>query len=515
MLVGCFFVASLGSAAQLPTPKAGSDLAANVLVDKPQQAVVWPKNGNPAPIWLVRLTPEKLSAKSCVCTPKASTWRADSGKVEAIQLSDGETFKVRPATGLFARFDPQKRAFVDEAPAGDVPGAHSLTEVAEGAGTSGDEAIRDALRNAVRKAVGVVVDGEVLVQKEDVVSDKVLTYSDGFVTEYTELSRKQENGLVRVTIRAQVEERKLLADLRQAGVTLGTTDGKGLVASAQTRTEARDAAAALLSKKLMELPNVLHVEVRPPNPLDYDAETQLLNLFVITRVDRDKYFAYADSLAPLLNKISLAKTSVLLSVLPSVSAGDMLLDWSQGPVGPVFRLGPDLQGNPKSWCLWLGLRGDDHHRTIRIGCYVLDVNFAHALQGSRGKLNVEIDLLDENQEVIARDTFHPEAGMKRRLLWLGWLAPRPRTLVANFPGEKQDELLDVANLTGVSQAIDGTMSMNAYVAPICVASLENGNILYARGVWQARALKVAPDALKRMKEIRARAVFTSAQSDKP
>jgi hypothetical protein len=432
--------------------------------------------------------------------------------VQGIELADGEIFKVNPATGLFARFDPVQGSFIGESAAQRPEGARALTELAEGTGTTGDEAIRDALGNAVRKAVGVLVDGEVLIKKEDVISDKVLTYSDGFVTSYEELGRKQEDGLVHVSIRAQVEQRKLLANLRAAGVSLGAVDGKGLVASAVTRKEALDTAASLLSKTLAELPNVLKAEVQPPTALDYDVETQLLNLSVAIRVDRPKYYAYADSLAAILKQISLASTSILLQGAPSLGNGDHLLDRSQGTLGPILRFGPDLSGNPKSWCLWLGMRGDERHGTIRLACFALDANIARALQSTRGKFQVEIDLLDAQKEEIARDVFDPLVGVKRRSLWLGWLAPRPRQQVAQFQEETPADLLGAGNLALLSQQINPQMSVNAYVAPICVAGLENGNIFFSRGVWQARAVKIAPSVLNRVTEIHARVVFVPAEN---
>src|SRR6516164_7487637 len=51
--------------------------------------------------------------------------------------------------------------------------------IAEGVGTTADDALRDAFRAAVRQTVGTMVDAETLVKNDTVISDKVLTYSDG------------------------------------------------------------------------------------------------------------------------------------------------------------------------------------------------------------------------------------------------------------------------------------------------------------------------------------------------
>jgi len=502
----CIFAVARGS----DQPASSSKPTSNVLVETDQAVMLWQKDLPPKEIWLLRLTPDTLTAKASAGAKAKATIRADSGRIQAIQLASGDVFKVNPGTGLFARFDPVRRVFVSEAGAETPATPDSLVEEAEGSGTTGDEAIRDALRNAVRKAVGVLVDGEVLVKNEDVISDKVLTYSDGFVTSYKELSRTQQEGLVRVQIRAHVEQRKLLADLHTAGVKLGPTDGQGLVASALTRKEAQDTGAALLAKMLGELPNMLTAEVRPVNALDYDADTQRLNLSVSVRVDRDKYVAWADSVSAALNRISLAKESILLNMLPTVGVGENLLDWSQAPLGPMLRFGPDLHGNPKTWCLWMAMRGDERRRTFRLGCYVLDVNIARALQGTRGKLQVEVALLGAASEEVAKDVFDPLTGKKRDTYWLGWLAPRPRQLVANYAGQNTSPLLGTANLADLGPAVNADMSVNVYVVPKCVAGLDQGNVLCAAGIWQTRALQIAPDVLNRMKEIRSRVVFTPA-----
>ena len=71
-------------------------------------------------------------------------------------------------------------------PARDAP---TVKIVAEGAGTTADEALKDAFRNAVRQVVGAVLDAETLVKIDEIISDQVLTYSDGFVKTYEEISK--------------------------------------------------------------------------------------------------------------------------------------------------------------------------------------------------------------------------------------------------------------------------------------------------------------------------------------
>jgi hypothetical protein len=108
------------------------------------------------------------------------------------------------------------------------------TVIAEGVGATGDAALKDAFRNAVRQVVGAVVDAETLVNDDQVIFDKILTYSDGFVKTYEELSKSQEKGLIRTKIRATVEQRSVIARLKASNVAVKDVDGKGIFAEVVT-----------------------------------------------------------------------------------------------------------------------------------------------------------------------------------------------------------------------------------------------------------------------------------------
>lgn len=83
----------------------------------------------------------------------------------------------------------------------------------EGVGYTKETAIANALRNAVERSVGVYVGGETLVKNHMLVSDKILTRTDGYVRSYNVTSTAKELGLVRVSIDAEVAEGKLRDDL--------------------------------------------------------------------------------------------------------------------------------------------------------------------------------------------------------------------------------------------------------------------------------------------------------------
>jgi hypothetical protein len=515
LVAGWSFVSALVLAADPPPPPPDSKSADDVLIGTPQVALVWQAGRTPVQVWLMRLTPHEVTYKTSASAKQEMTAKGSGTGVLGVQLANGDIFRVRFPKGVFTRYDPLQRSFVDKQEKQEKSSSpDELTHEAVGTGTTGDEAIRDALRNAVRAAVGVLVDGEVLIKQEDVISDKVLTYSDGFVSSYDVLKRDQKDGLVTIRIRAHVERRKLLADLRTAGVALDAADGKGLVASALTRKEALETEASLVKKTFGALPNLLVAEVQPPTALDYDVDTQRLPLSITVRVDRAKYFEFAEKFDSVLSKMSLAHGSVILQCRPTVGLGDHFLDWAEGVLDPAIHFGPAVAGNPKTWCLWMVAKADDRHHMFRLSCHVLDTDITQALESTRGKLSVEVALLDAQKEVIARELFSPEVGANYLSYWLGWMNPRPRLLQANYGELAAAPLLGTKDLADLGPAVNERDTVNAYLLPDCVGRIGSGGFLYARGIWMAQTIKIAPDKLSQMKEIRSRIVFEPAKGSK-
>jgi hypothetical protein len=495
-----------------PTPTPAGKRSDDVLVATPQMALVRQAGQAPVSVWLVSLTAHEVTYKTSASAKREQTAKAGGTGVLGVQLASGDIFRFRTPKGVFARYDPLQRSFVDDE--AKPSGPDTLTHEAVGSGTTGDEAIRDALRNAVRAAVGVLVEGEVLVKQEDVISDKVLTYSDGFVSSYDVLKREQKEGLVHIRIRAHVERRKLLADLRTAGVSLGAVDGKGLVASAITRREALETEEALLKKTFGQLPNLLMAEVQPPTALDYDVGTQRLPLSITVRVDRAKYFEFAAKFDSILSKMSLAHGSLILRCRPTMGQGDHFLDWAVGNLDPAIHFGPALPGNPKTWCLWMVSRADERSHMFQLTCHVLDTDITQVLQTTRGNLRVEVTLLDAQKEVIARELFAPEVGGNHLSYWLGWLNPRPRLLQPDFSENSSAPLLGPKGLADLGPSVNAQNTVNAYLLPVCVGAIEAKGFLHARGIWMGPTIKVAPEKLSQMKEIRSRIIFEPAAGAK-
>jgi hypothetical protein len=81
-----------------------------------------------------------------------------------------------------------------------------------------DKALQDAknaaLREAVEQVAGVMVSSDTLTSNSQLISDRILTNSSGYVRKYEILEKKEERGVMRVTVRAEVGTAQLDKDLQ-------------------------------------------------------------------------------------------------------------------------------------------------------------------------------------------------------------------------------------------------------------------------------------------------------------
>ena len=84
-----------------------------------------------------------------------------------------------------------------------------------GYGNSKDEALKSAFQNAVEQEVGVLVDKRTVMRNNKLIKNKILTYSNGFIMDYKEVSAKQQMGFWTVEINALVESQKLLSKIKK------------------------------------------------------------------------------------------------------------------------------------------------------------------------------------------------------------------------------------------------------------------------------------------------------------
>lgn len=275
--------------------------------------------------------------------------------------ADADVPRSRPSPSSTSPVTPKRSA-------DSKAGEKSQVVVAEGAGTSPREALKDAFREAVRQVVGSVVDAETLIKNDELIDDKVLTYSDGFITKYDKIGETQRGGLVRIKISAVVERRSLVQKLKAANVTVKVIDGSGLFSEAVTQLEAEQNSAALIKKALTDLPTLLTAKVQ--GKPEFDKETSEIMLNVAVQVDEKAYSEFVKRLEDVLKKVSVAQDSTLLKG-GRETRNQKVVAW---PL--VSRSHPPLGGpavkNKSQWCIWVNTFNSASHDSLRWNGYVVD-----------------------------------------------------------------------------------------------------------------------------------------------
>jgi hypothetical protein len=105
---------------------------------------------------------------------------------------------------------PTSRA---EAPS-DVTDQNYNTVTVQGRGTSKDDAVTDALRNAVERAAGQFIHSQSQTKNAEIILDKVLAKSAGFVRRYTitNTTGPDSNGIVSIEVTAEVSTKAVATE---------------------------------------------------------------------------------------------------------------------------------------------------------------------------------------------------------------------------------------------------------------------------------------------------------------
>ena len=148
-----------------------------------------------------------------------------------LALSGRNVGQTDPSNNQLAAKQESEAKLPEKGSLKDAPPSGTSVVFAEGVGTTQNEALRDAFRNAVQRVVGVFVDSETLVKNDAIISDKVLTFSDGAIKKYEELESSDNKGLFRVKIKAAVEGRKVAARLEAAHISIKVVDVKNVAES--------------------------------------------------------------------------------------------------------------------------------------------------------------------------------------------------------------------------------------------------------------------------------------------
>jgi len=197
--------------------------------------------------------------------------------------------------------------------------AETMEVTADGYGSTPGQADKDALRAAVKKAVGTFVDSETLIDKEEVVKDEILTHSDGFVEKVLDAGKAEQvsDNIWKVTKKVLVRKGKLVAKLERGGVVTAEMDGEDIWAQEISKIQNVNDGRALLKKFLQEnTMNKLLVarqvdaqgnasdQAGPVVETNYNTGKTTLTFHIQVRYNLEVYYKqYAPQLIKLLDQI--------------------------------------------------------------------------------------------------------------------------------------------------------------------------------------------------------------------
>jgi hypothetical protein len=99
-----------------------------------------------------------------------------------------------------------------------VAGEGEKKVITSGYGKNPDEALTQALRNAVEEAVGTYMTSTTRIENDDIIEDKILSLSRGFIKDFKKLSEMKVEGETKVTVSAIVTKTQILETLKASGV---------------------------------------------------------------------------------------------------------------------------------------------------------------------------------------------------------------------------------------------------------------------------------------------------------
>jgi|GEM_PF-4603135 len=204
-----------------------------------------------------------------------------------------------------------------------------------GVGITVEAAERNAYIAAVREAVGTFVDSQTMVENNDVLFDKILTMSSGYIKDHktiTAARKRKEDDLYETIIEAQVVTSKLRDDLRGANIVTEKLPSDQIQSEAITKITSAQEATRVLDEWLPDaLLGLLKAElidengqpgakaIRPQTMPDIKSESVWCAWNISVRYDTGEYYT---TIAPRLTEILQAIGHVAAKNLPRSTPSD-------------------------------------------------------------------------------------------------------------------------------------------------------------------------------------------------
>ena len=276
-----------------------------------------------------------------VTAAEVRTWTSSSGrdefKGELLGFSeDGQKVILRGENGKnisapYGKLSKADQEYIRKQQ-GDANAVKEIEDVvATGIGKNQDAALKNALRNAVSQAAGTLVTADQMIENDELVKDKILSHSSGFVESHEKIGKPTavDGGFVEVKIRAKVRRVRLSQEFEKLGIRVitpskfqGSLDGENMYGKALTKIEMKESEAQMvkemrenMNERAASLEEVL--EGYPENVLtaklvgkpQYDENTAIMTLNIITSIDLKKYEQFYNNLNEALRQIGGRRTT--------------------------------------------------------------------------------------------------------------------------------------------------------------------------------------------------------------
>jgi len=293
--------------------------------------------------------------------------------------------------------------------------------VTSGLGDSPDAATKNALAQAIKEAVGAMVDSKVIIENEEVIQDRILTVSDGFVKEYTTLKKasRQSDGLYHVEIEAVVQMGQIAGALKAANIKIGKVGGDNVWAEASTKvTNVHDARTFLEEKMPEYLEKLVTIDfldangnpTKDINPIirnENAVENKVTLGWVLgLKINKDYYKSILPYIKQCFSVIS-GSSPRKFSAKGSVEQAEKKIEWEPAPLGqlkqirnvsdniPIYKSVFNIEGLQDGYLLINSIsRTGDYieGEYFNLQKYQIDID---------SPLVLRVHLKDKNDEIIA------------------------------------------------------------------------------------------------------------------
>jgi len=192
-------------------------------------------------------------------------------------------------------------------------GSPTVAQVlAVGSGTDFSQAEKNALAQALERTIGVMVDAETIVRDDQLVRDEILTYTKGYIQEYSVLRSWQQDGITHVEVFARVSVSKLTERLKVKAASEQELDGRLMQVQVELEQQYEKNACEMFRKAVADFTpdKVFKLAVADkPDGERTDGEVTLTIRYTVT-ADLNAWENIYRAVKPLLERICLASTRV-------------------------------------------------------------------------------------------------------------------------------------------------------------------------------------------------------------